>query len=138
MLVISVLWSRNRVGALESTPGKLMSGPRLTAGSQAKSSSGSLRNETQICAVPGDAGGRLLLKNSQCPSGEMSGAISLLVLLMFGPRFWGGPHASPRLARCETQLSLPPRPPRRPEVMYRLGPFGEIAGWKSSAPGFTA
>src|SRR2546422_2709490 len=58
-----------------------------------------------------------LLNNSQCPSGVKSGAMSLLALLMFGPRFWGGPQGSSSLARWETQMSLPPRPPGRPEVM---------------------
>src|SRR2546422_6741827 len=37
-----------------------------------------------------------------------------------GPRFCGGPQGSSRLARLETQMSSPPKPPGRPEVMYRL------------------
>src|SRR3989449_8633035 len=54
-----------------------------------------------------------------------------------GPRFCGGPQGSWRLARLETQMSSPPKPPGRPEVMYRLRPSLEIAGRLSSADELT-
>jgi len=41
----------------------------------------------QICEAPIAPGGRVLLKKSQCPSGEKSGPNSLPSELMFGPRF---------------------------------------------------
>src|SRR5712664_2507031 len=55
---------------------------------------------------------------------------------MFGPRSTGSPQGASRLARCETQMSGPPRPPgrapggegRSEELMYRLRPSLEIAG----------
>src|SRR2546428_11235147 len=55
---------------------------------------------------------------------------------MFGPRSTGSPQGASRLARCETQMSGPPRPPGRApggaggreELMYRLRPALEIAG----------
>src|SRR5438045_2555991 len=59
------------------------------------------------------------------------GATSLPAELIFGPRFRGAPHGSSALARCETQMSTPPRPPGRSELMYRLRPSLEIAGWLS-------
>src|SRR5216684_2447016 len=57
-------------------------------------------------------------------------------VLMFGPKSTGGPQGASMLARCETQMSAPPRPPGREpggrgrgeEVMYRLRPSLEIAG----------
>src|SRR2546423_14728951 len=57
-----------------------------------------------------------------------AGAASLPAELMLGPRFSGAPHGSSMLARCETQMSMPPRPPGRSELMYRLSPSLEIAG----------
>src|SRR5260370_4566413 len=58
---------------------------------------------------------------------------------MFGPRSTGGPQGASMLARCETQMSAPPRPPgpapgavgRGEELMYRLRPSLEIVGWLS-------
>src|SRR5216684_572391 len=58
---------------------------------------------------------------------------------MFGPRSTGGPQGASMLARCETQMSAPPRPPGRApggvgrgeELMYRLRPSLEIVGWLS-------
>src|SRR5712664_471546 len=55
---------------------------------------------------------------------------------MFGPRSTGSPQGASRLARCETQMSGPPRPPGRApggagvseELMYKLRPSWEIAG----------
>ena len=61
--------------------------------------------------------GRKLWKYIRCPSGENVGATSLELELTVGPRFCGGPQGSSRLARCETQMSSPPKPPRRPDVM---------------------
>src|SRR3989442_15254188 len=72
--------------------------------------------------------GRKLWKYSRCPSGENAGATSLELELTVGPRFCGGPQGSSTLARCETQMSSPPKPPGRPEGMYRLSPSLEIAG----------
>src|SRR5713226_643450 len=57
---------------------------------------------------------------------------------MLGPRFAGvcqahiGSSASVQ-ARCETQMSVPPSPPGRLELMYRLRPSLEIAGCCSLA-----
>src|SRR6266705_4752691 len=51
---------------------------------------------------------------------------------MFGPRSTGSPQGASMLARCETQMSGPPRPPGRgvgsEELMYRLRPSLEIVG----------
>src|SRR5256712_5334707 len=77
--------------------------------------------------------GRKLWKYSRCPSGENAGAASLLLELTVGPRFCAAPQGSSTLARRETQMSSPPTPPGRPEVMYRLRPSLEIAGRLSSA-----
>src|SRR2546422_214673 len=77
--------------------------------------------------------GRKLWKYIRCPSGENAGATSLELELTVGPRFCAGPQGSSTVARCETQMSSPPTPPGRPEVMYRLRPFLEIAGRLSSA-----
>src|SRR2546426_267539 len=76
--------------------------------------------------------GRKLWKYIRCPSGENAGATSLELELTVGPRFCGGPQGSSTVARCETQMSSPPKPPRRPDVMYRLSPSLEIAGRLSS------
>src|SRR6185437_12778882 len=76
--------------------------------------------------------GRRLWKYSRCPSGESVGATSLTLELTVGPRFCGGPQGSSTLARCDTQMSSPPKPPGRSEVMYRLRPSLEIAGRLSS------
>src|SRR5439155_10019634 len=76
--------------------------------------------------------GPKLWKYSRCPSGENAGATSLELELTVGPRFCGAPQGSSTLTRCETQMSSPPKPPRRPEVMYRLMPSLEIAGRLSS------
>src|SRR2546428_11266252 len=81
--------------------------------------------------------GRKLWKYIRCPSGENVGAASLELESTVGPRFCGGPQGSSRLARLETQMSSPPKPPGRPEVMYRLRPSLEIAGRLSSADGLT-
>ena len=35
--------------------------------------------------------------------------------LIVGPRFTGAPQAALTVARCETQMSLPPEPPGRVE-----------------------
>src|SRR5213593_2681547 len=56
------------------------------------------------------------------------GAKSLLLVLIAGPRFCSGPHASSTLARWVTQMSFPPRPPGRLETKYRLNPSFEIDG----------
>src|SRR3989454_582755 len=77
--------------------------------------------------------GRKLWKYTRCPSGENAGATSLELELTVGPRFCGAPQGSSTLARRETQMSSPPTPPGRPEVMYRLRPSLEIAGRLSSA-----
>src|SRR5216117_2628229 len=82
--------------------------------------------------------GRKLWKYSRCPSRENAGATSLELELTVGPRFCGGPQGSSRLARCETQMSSPPKPPRRPDVMYRLRPSLEIAGRLSSSGELTS
>src|SRR5439155_9972473 len=76
--------------------------------------------------------GRKLWKYIRCPSGENAGATSLELELTVGPRFCAGPQGSSTVARCETQMSSPPKPPRRPDVMYRLRPSLEIAGRLSS------
>src|SRR3989454_7661251 len=57
---------------------------------------------------------------------------------MFEPRFAGVCHAHAASsasvqARCETQMSVPPNPPGRSELMYRLRPSLEIAGCCSFA-----
>src|SRR6266487_53932 len=77
--------------------------------------------------------GRKLWKYIRCPSGENAGASSLELELTVGPRFCAGPQGSSTVARCETQMSSPPTPPGRPEVMYRLKPSLEIAGRLSSS-----
>src|SRR6266853_1865581 len=67
---------------------------------------------------------------------ERLGTPSAPPVLMFGPKSTGGPQGASVLARCETQMSAPPRPPGRTpggggegeEVMYRLRPSLEIAG----------
>src|SRR6266566_2399343 len=82
--------------------------------------------------------GRKLWKYIRCPSGENAGATSLELELTVGPRFCGGPQGSSTLARCETQMSSPPKPPRRPDVMYRLRPSLEIAGRLSSSGELTS
>src|SRR5207249_10827218 len=82
--------------------------------------------------------GRKLWKYIRCPSGESVGATSLELELTVGPRFCGGPQGSSRLARCESQMSSPPKPSRRPDVMYRLRPFLEIAGRLSSSGELTS
>src|SRR5439155_160938 len=62
------------------------------------------------------------------------GAKSLLLVLIAGPRFCGGPHASSTLARWVTQMSFPPKPPGRLETKYRLNPSFEIDGcWSLDA-----
>src|SRR3989441_12642508 len=81
--------------------------------------------------------GRKLWKYIRCPSGENVGATSLELELTVGPRFCGGPQGSSTVARCETQMSSPPKPPGRPEAMYRLRPSLEIAGRLSSADELT-
>src|SRR6267154_4648298 len=77
--------------------------------------------------------GRKLWKYIRCPSGENAGAASLERELTVGPRYCAGPQVSSTVARCATQMSSPPKPPRRPDVMYRLRPSLEIAGRLSSA-----
>ena len=77
--------------------------------------------------------GRKLWKYIRCPSGENAGATSLELELTVGPRFCGAPQRSSTVARCETQMSSPPKPPKRPDVMYRLRPSLEIAGRLSSS-----
>src|SRR5437870_6997722 len=120
MLVMSVSSSRKKVGALQPDRGSLISGPRSTAGCQAKSSSVSSRWEIQIApgeGLPPNSGPPA--KNSQFPSGEKFGANPPGVL-MFGPKLRGGPQGSWRLARCETQMfQVPsgPKPPGRLDVM---------------------
>src|SRR5438093_3777311 len=76
--------------------------------------------------------GRKLWKYIRCPSCENAGATSLTLELTVGPRFCAGPQGSSTVARRETQMSSPPTPPGRPEVMYRLRPSLEIAGRLSS------
>src|SRR5213593_1614449 len=82
--------------------------------------------------------GRKLWKYIRCPSGENAGATSLELELTVGPRFCAGPQGSSTVARCETQTSSPPKPPGRPEVMYRLRPSLEIAGRLSSSGELTS
>ena len=72
------------------------------------------------------------MKNIRWPSGDRFGKRSLLLVLIVDPRFTGAPQGSSRLARWETQMSPPPNPPGRLEEMYRLSPFREIAGNRSS------
>src|SRR5438034_11182054 len=76
--------------------------------------------------------GRKLWKYIRCPSRENAGATSLTLELTVGQRFCAGPQGSSTVARRETQMSSPPTPPGRPEVMYRLRPSLEIAGRLSS------
>ncbi len=80
----------------------------------------------------------VLWKYIRCPSGVNVGARSFPAELMCEPRFTGVRHAhagsSPSVqARCETQMSVPPKPPVRSELMYRLRPSLEIAGCCSFA-----
>src|SRR5437016_7341418 len=82
--------------------------------------------------------GRKLWKYSRCPSGENAGATSLELELTVGPRFCAAPQGSSTLGRRETQMSSPPKPPGRPEVMYRLRPSLEIAGRLSSSGELTS
>src|SRR3989442_3061306 len=56
---------------------------------------------------------------------------------MLGPRFTGAPQGSSILARCDTQMSVPPNPPGRSELTYRLRPSLEIAGCCSFAAELT-
>src|SRR5712664_3656839 len=80
----------------------------------------------------------VLWKYNWCPFGVNVGARSFPAELMFGPRFAGVCHAqagssASAQARCETQMSVPPNPPGRSELMYRLSPSLEIAGCCSFA-----
>src|SRR6266511_4023254 len=81
--------------------------------------------------------GRSLLKYIVCPSREKAGASSLEAVLIVGPRFTGSPQASSRLARRETQMSFPPKPPGRFELKYRLRLSLESAGPASMNPVLT-
>src|SRR6185503_19243487 len=87
------------------------------------------RRETQMSwsRLPG----RSLLKNNQCPSREREGGPSVATVFTRSPRFTGRPQGSSGLARCETQMSVAPKP-GRVEVKKRLRPSLEIAGPKSS------
>src|SRR5262249_8999386 len=93
------------------------------------------RRETQRSGPP-QPPGRILPKYIKWPSGEKVGLPVLpIVLLMTGPRLRGGSHSASRSARWETQLSRnwpPLTPPGRTEVMYRLNPFLETTGKRSS------
>jgi hypothetical protein len=87
----------------------------LTGGCQPKSSWVCGRHEAQISAEPNPPG-RSLLKNSQWPSRENAGTCSFDAELSVGPRFTGAPQSSSTESRCETQMSLPPKPPGRLEL----------------------
>src|SRR5262249_32181974 len=63
----------------------------------------------------------------QCPSIVRFGAASLNALLMFGTGT-GSFHAPSTVSRCETQMSMPPGPPGRLVLMYRLNPSFDIDG----------
>src|SRR5215472_13130758 len=87
-MVVSSSLSTNRNGK-SSLADVFSLQPRLTGGSQAKSSSRSLRCEAQMSSPPQPAG-RLLPKNNQCPFGERLGLnSSAAAVLTGGPRFFG-------------------------------------------------
>src|SRR6266853_165642 len=100
-----------------------------------------------MSASPSPPGRRLLKYRVVIPvasSSKMTGPLSANGEFTTHPRFsgnshpksTGGPQGASVLARCETQMSAPPRPPGRTpggggegeEVMYRLRPSLEIAG----------
>src|SRR5437867_3820900 len=91
--------SSKRWGA-RSFPLELTATPRFTGVSHPKSSRMSLRRETQVSKPP-DPPGRLLEKYIERPSREKLGSKSREPVLMFGPRFTGGPQGSLRLVRRE-------------------------------------
>ena len=72
--------------------------------------------------------GRLLFMNNQCSSRESAGEPSLKAVLIADPRCRGTPHGLSTVARSDTQMSFPPKPPMRSDVKYRLRPSYEIAG----------
>src|SRR5262249_14537026 len=73
--------------------------------------------------------GRLLMKNSQCPSREMLGLVSSAVELTMAPRLVGAPQAAVTLSRWENQRSmLPPSEPDLLEPKYSLSPSLESVG----------
>src|SRR5205809_6972798 len=77
------------------------------------------------------APGRLLKKNSRCPSMDNAGPFSMKVVLMIGPRLTGGSQSHSRQARWETQMS---GSPLRSDWKYRLSSSGESVAWASAAP----
>src|SRR5947208_2655654 len=90
---------------LKSAAPVLTTEPRLTGASHASLTS--LRVATQISVVelPFTSRvepGRLLLKNSQCPSRERLTTFSVNGELTVGPRLLGAPHGASRDARCAT------------------------------------
>src|SRR2546425_2003817 len=133
-VVMPVASSSKMVGPL-SANGEFTTHPRFSGGSQPKSSRLSWRRETNRSAAP-QPPRPVLWKYSLWPSVERLGTPSFPAELMFGPRSTGSPQGASMLARCETQMSAPPRPPgrepggegRAEEVMYRLRPSLEIAG----------
>src|SRR5216683_271824 len=68
------------------------------------------------------------------------GAKSLLLVLIAGPRFCGGPHASSTLARWVTQMSFPPKPPGPTGLLSELHAYARATSAHSKAilsSGFT-
>src|SRR5215217_477009 len=97
-----------------SSSALLITGPRLTGACQLKSSLTFVRVDTHMSFRPNPPG-RSDVKYSCNPSGENAGCVSFAVVLMGAPRFLGASHAALRLARLETQRSLAPTPPARPD-----------------------
>ena len=79
-------------------------------------------------SMPPEPPGRSLEKNSQCSSRDSAATASMNGVFTPVPMLAGRPHGSSSLARCETKMSVEPRPPGRSEWKYRLNPSLEIAG----------
>src|SRR5437870_12352412 len=75
--------------------------------------------------------GRVLKKNSKCPSMDNAGPFSMKVVLMTGPRFTGASQSHSRQARWETQMSASPV---RSDWKKRLSSSGERLACASVAP----
>src|SRR2546426_2114874 len=117
-----------------SNPDVFTPPPSFTGGSQPKSSCTFSRRETQMSLSPATPVERFEAKNSQWPSRESAGAMSLTELLTVDPRLTGVPHGqlSSAQARWDTQMlrsrTMSPGPSGRFEAKYRLRPSLESAG----------
>src|SRR5437763_11755843 len=75
--------------------------------------------------------GRLLWKKRRWPSLDKSDPASTPAVLTTDPRFTGVSQGQASQARRATQRSLPPCPPGRVDVKYRLSPSFDRLGWAS-------